>query len=64
MKINMINFDDSRQFEGADALLAEVKSKIEARINLKEYTNNIQPVLLNKNTLFRCFIKQQIHIIF
>ncbi len=56
MKINMINFDDSRQFEGADALLAEVKSKIEARINLKEYTNNIQPVLLNKNTLFRVLL--------
>ena len=56
MKNNIINFDDSRQFEGADALLAEVKSKIEARINLKEYTNNIQPILLNKNTLFRILL--------
>ena len=56
MKKNVINFDDSRQFEGADALLAEVKSKIEARINLKEYTNNIQPILLNKNTLFRVLL--------
>ena len=56
MKINMINFDDSRQFEGADVLLAEVKSKIEDRINLKAYTNNIQRILLNKNTLFRVLL--------
>ena len=51
-----INLDNTRQVEGLDELLAEVKAKIEARINLDEYTNNIQPILLNKNTLFRTLI--------
>ena len=31
-----INLDNTRQVEGLDELLAEVKAKIEARINLDE----------------------------
>lgn len=55
MNVN-INLDNTRQVEGLDQLLAEVREKIESRINLDEYTNNIQPVVLNKNTLFRTLI--------
>lgn len=55
MAVN-INLDNTRQVEGLDQLLAEVRERIEARINLDEYTNNIQPIVLNKNTLFRTLI--------
>ena len=51
-----INLDNTRQTEELDQLLAEVKQKIEQRINLDKYTNNIQPVVLNKNTLFRTLL--------
>ena len=51
-----INLDNTRQTEGLDQLLAEVKQKIEQRINLDKYTNNIQPIVLNKNTIIRACI--------
>ncbi len=51
-----INLDNTRQTEGLDVLLAEVKQKIEERINLDRYTNNIQPIILNKNTIIRTCI--------
>ena len=53
---NVINLADTRQIEGLDQLLSEIKSKLEARINLSKYTNNIQPVVLNKNTLYRSLL--------
>lgn len=55
MKLN-INFDGTRQMDGADAILNDVKTRIEERINLEHYTSNIQPVVLNKNTLFRTLL--------
>ena len=51
-----INLDGTRQIEGLDQLLSEVKHKIEERINLDKYTNNIQPIVLNKNILFRTLL--------
>lgn len=51
-----INLDDTRQTENIDQLLEEVKQKIEERINLEKYTNNIQPIKLNKNTLLRTLL--------
>lgn len=55
MKFN-INLNDTRQIEELDQSLSDIKSKIEARLNLKEYSNNIQPMVMNKNTLFRTLL--------
>lgn len=53
--INLVNV---RQLvENVDEELASVKTAIERKLNLERYTNNIQPVCINKNTLYRvCLI--------
>lgn len=49
-----INLNGVRQLvENIDEELAAVKNAIESKVNLDQYTNNIQPVTLNKNTLYR-----------
>lgn len=48
-----LGLDNIRQAEGLLDELSEVKYKIEQRINLKEYTENIRPVTLKGNKIMR-----------
>ena len=48
-----IKLDGARQIEGIGELLSDVKSALEERINLSEYTDHIRPVLLNMSTTMR-----------
>ena len=45
-----IKLDGARQIEGIVELLSDVKSALENRINLTEYTDNIRPVTLRNET--------------
>lgn len=48
-----LGLDNIRQAEGLLDELSEVKYKIEQRINLKEYTENVRPVTLKGNKIMR-----------
>ncbi len=48
-----IKLDGARQIEGIGELLSDVKSALENRINLTEYTDNIRPVTLTMTTTMR-----------
>ena len=48
-----IILDGLYQVEGINDQLADVKAKIEERINLNRYTNNIRPVVLPMTTVMR-----------
>jgi hypothetical protein len=48
-----IILDGLYQVEGINDQLADVKAKIEERINLNTYTNNIRPVVVPMTTVMR-----------
>lgn len=48
-----LNFEAVRQVQGMKDQLADVKSAIEQRLNISEYSDNVRPVLLSMSTTMR-----------
>ena len=51
--MSVINLQNIRQAEGLYEELADVRSKIESRINLQSYSSKQKPVILNNNKVMR-----------
>src|ERR1700753_2512227 len=55
--MSVINFQNIRQSEGILEDLADIRSKIESRINLQSYSASQKPLMLNNNKVLRiCLI--------
>lgn len=48
-----LNFEAAKPFDGINELLMDVKHKLEQRINLAEYSDNVRPVTVPKVTVQR-----------
>lgn len=48
-----IILDNLNLVEGISQNLANIKAKLEERINLKEYSGNIRPVVMHMTTVMR-----------
>lgn len=48
-----IELENVRKIDGVDKLVDEVRERIQSKINLDKYTNNIQNVTINSSTLIK-----------
>lgn len=53
MNVSNLKLEGLKLLEETHAQLADVKSQLEARMNLGEYSENIRPVVLNLSTVMR-----------
>ena len=48
-----LNFEAAKQIEGINDLLSDIRHKMEQKLNLNEYSENVRPVTIPKITIQR-----------
>ena len=53
MKVDSLKLEGLRFTEGMQEMISDIKQSLEQRINLKEYSENVRPVVLNNSQVMR-----------